>query len=206
MSMRKQSNGCWEEGCAVREPKTIAAYLETVATQIRWKRARPMVTLELAQHLEDQRDALAAEGYENAEELAVQEMGDPVAVGAELDRIHRPKPQWGLLALTVLLALAGVMLRIGLTANWAAYSLAVDPSKTILAFVFGCGALLFGYFVDAAFLGRHGNAIYWGTLLVSITVLLLSQRISGLFYYLRYVELCFPVIYGFWLYTCRKKG
>lgn len=31
----------------------------------------------------------------------MEEMGDLVSVGAELDRIHRPKPQWGLLALTV---------------------------------------------------------------------------------------------------------
>ncbi len=49
------------------EHNTIQSYLETVASQIRWKRARPIVTLE--RHLEDQRDTFAAEGHENAEQM-----------------------------------------------------------------------------------------------------------------------------------------
>ena len=69
--------------------KTVQAYLDTVAAQIRWKRARAMVTWELARHLEDQRSAFAAAGYANAEQLAVEEMGDPVSVGAGL----HPPPQ-----------------------------------------------------------------------------------------------------------------
>ena len=38
------------------ERKTIAAYLEVVQGQIRWKRARPLLVRELERHLEDQRD------------------------------------------------------------------------------------------------------------------------------------------------------
>ena len=84
------------------EPDRIRTYLETAGEQIRWERARRVVIPELRQHLEDQRDAFAAEGQEEAERLAVEEMGDPVSVGAELDRIHRPKPQCGLLALSLI--------------------------------------------------------------------------------------------------------
>ena len=96
----------------MQEHKTIQSFLDVVAEQIRWKRARPVVTTELERHLEDQRDAFAEEGFENAEELAVKEMGDPVTVGTELDRVHRPKPQWGIIALTIALGLVGVLLRI----------------------------------------------------------------------------------------------
>ena len=60
----------------MQEHKTIQSFLDVVAEQIRWKRARPVVTAELERHLEDQRDAFAEEGLENAEELAVEEMGD----------------------------------------------------------------------------------------------------------------------------------
>ncbi len=67
------------------EPDCIRAYLETAGEQIRWERARRVVIPELCQHLEDQRDAFAAQGREEAERLAVEEMGDPVSVGAELD-------------------------------------------------------------------------------------------------------------------------
>ena len=75
-------------------PETIQAYIEAVEEQIRWRRARGVVSLELRRHLEDQRDAFAAEDREDAERLAVEEMGDPVSVGTELDRLHRPRPQW----------------------------------------------------------------------------------------------------------------
>lgn len=77
--------------------ETIQEYLETVEAQIRWRRARPAVSLELRRHLEDQRDEFLQEGrgLEEAERLAVEEMGDPAAVGAALNRIHRPEISWG---------------------------------------------------------------------------------------------------------------
>ena len=42
----------------MQEHKTIQSFLDVVAEQIRWKRARPVVAAELERHLEDQRDAL----------------------------------------------------------------------------------------------------------------------------------------------------
>ena len=82
-------------------PETIRDYLDTVAAQIRWKRARAVAVRELGTHLEDQRNEFQAEGRspEEAERLAVEEMGDPVAVGTDLDRLHRPKSQWKMLCL-----------------------------------------------------------------------------------------------------------
>ena len=174
--------------------KTVQAYLDTVAAQIRWKRARAMVTWELARHLEDQRSAFAAAGYANAEQLAVEEMGDPVSVGVELDCIHRPKPQWGLLALTILLALTGVLLRIGLTASWGPYDMEAEPSKALFAFGLGCAALFAEYFLDYARLGRHGRGIYLAALAVGLTALAVSPRVNGCAYYARCVTLYYPVI------------
>ena len=94
-------------------PETIRDYLDTVTAQIRWKRARAAAARELATHLEDQRNEFLAEGHspEEAERLAVEEMGDPVAVGTDLDRLHRPRPQLGLLAQTLALHLLGGWLR-----------------------------------------------------------------------------------------------
>lgn len=99
-------------------PETIRDYLDTVTAQIRWKRARTVVVRELETHLEDQRNEFLAEGHspEEAERLAVEEMGDPVAVGTDLDRLHRPKSQWKMLCL---LAVAlGVWLALRLVERW----------------------------------------------------------------------------------------
>lgn len=188
------------------ERSPIQAYLETVASQIRWKRARPVVTQELARHLEDQRDAFAAEGRENAEQMAVAEMGDPVKLGVELDSLHRPAPQYGLLALTILFALSGAVLRIWLTADWAPSNLDADPQKTLLAWGLGCAALLLGYFLDGSRLAVHGRSVYMGVLLVGAMLLMVSPRGGGVSYYTGYFTLCFPVVYAIWMYTCRGKG
>lgn len=99
-------------------PETIRDYLDTVTAQIRWKRARTVVVRELETHLEDQRQEFQAEGHppEEAERLAVEEMGDPVAVGTDLDRLHRPKSQWKMLCL---LAVAlGLWLVLRLAERW----------------------------------------------------------------------------------------
>ena len=99
-------------------PETIRDYLDTVAAQIRWKRARAAAVRELEAHLEDQRDEFLAEGHPpaEAERLAVEEMGDPVAVGTDLDRLHRPKSQWKMLCL---LAVAlGLWLVLRLAERW----------------------------------------------------------------------------------------
>ena len=108
---------CWGEVPAVPGPETIRDYLDTVSAQIRGRRVRPAAIRELEQHLEDQREEFLAGGHppEEAERLAVEEMGDPAAVGAELDRLHRPRPQWGLLAVTLALLLVGSWLRYDLT-------------------------------------------------------------------------------------------
>lgn len=99
-------------------PETIRDYLDTVAAQIRWKRARAVAVRELGTHLEDQRQEFQAEGHspEEAERLAVEEMGDPVAVGTDLDRLHRPKSQWKMLCL--LAAALGLWLALRLAERW----------------------------------------------------------------------------------------
>ena len=86
-------------------PDRIEAFIEAVAAEIRWKKARPVLTEEIRTHLLDQRDAYAAQGMaeDAAQAEAVRQMGDPVALGTDLDRIHRPRPQWGLLALALVL-------------------------------------------------------------------------------------------------------
>ena len=196
--------GYCREVLAVQETKTIQSCLDTVAEQMRWKRARPVVTGELKHHLEDQRDAFVDAGLENAEELAVEEMGDPVLIGTELDRIHRPRPQRGMITLIMAFAFAGVLLRIFLTAGWKVY-MVEGPVKALAAFGVGCVALVAGYFFDYSRLGCHAGKIYLGALVISLVVERYSPIINGAPYYARWITLIFPVVYALWLYSCRNK-
>ena len=70
------------------------------------------MTKELEDHIKDQKCDYMTEGMEpsEAEEAAVLEMGDPVEVGIEMDRIHRPKMAWKMIGLIAVLNLAGILL------------------------------------------------------------------------------------------------
>lgn len=89
------------------------SYLHILEEQIRTKRARAMVLEEVEAHIEDQKTAFLAEGMTTteAEEAAVREMGDPVEAGVALDRVHRPKMEWSLLAGVILVSLLGLALQ-----------------------------------------------------------------------------------------------
>ena len=187
---------------------TMQEYLHAVEEQISWKRARPVLSRELRQHLEDQRDDFAAQGFADAEKMAVEEMGDPVSVGAELDRIHRPKSQRGPLAMTVILALAGGFLRVWLTYSarpgWEAFS----QRKTVLALALGTAVLLFGYFLDISPLLRRPKTVYIGALAVGVLFWAIwrTSPVISRSYWAIYALQLYPVVYAVWLYRWRGKG
>lgn len=189
------------------KPETVEAYLAAAGEQIRWRRARPLVLRELERHLEDQRDAFvqAGHGPEEAERLAVEEMGDPETVGAELNGLHRPRPQWGPLALVLVLALLGGFLRVWLTAAGEPWD-DIDPVRTALAVLLGTGCLLGVYFLDCAVLLRRAGTIYVLALAAGILSQMYLPIVNNAHYYTRYVVLCYPVVYALWVCRCRGGG
>lgn len=88
-------------------------YMETLSRQIRWKKAVPLVERELEAHIEEQKRDFIASGMteSEAEAAAVAEMGDPVEVGVDMDRIHRPKMNWPAIAAIAFLSLLGLVIR-----------------------------------------------------------------------------------------------
>lgn len=193
----------WREVPAL--PERMEQFLDTAMDQVRWKRAKAPLRRELETHLLDQQDACLEQGMapEEAQAEAVRQMGDPVVVGQELDRVHRPQPQWGLLGLTLLLALTGGILRVGLT---AAMPDAIQVSQTVLALLLGCGCLLGAYFLDYTFLGRYARIVYWGAVVLGGLSLIFSPNYNNASYYTRYVVLLYPVAYAALVYALRGKG
>lgn len=180
----------------------IETYLTMAGEQIRWKRAKPALLEELRTHLLDQRDACLAEGMseEEAQAEAVLQMGDAVAVGQGLDRVHRPKPQWGLLLLAVTVAVAGVVFRLFLTAGVEWPTATADVPETVLALVLGIGCLFLGYFLDYTFLGHYGKRIYLAALLLGAAVVGLET--IGL-HYMSYLSAFYPLAFAVWVYSWR---
>ena len=91
----------------MQQPSKITEYLETVRQQIRWKKAQLPVLEEINNHLIDQKNAFISEGLseEEAADRAIAEMGDLFLSGKQLDRAHRPRPDWPLLVMTAVCSL-----------------------------------------------------------------------------------------------------
>ena len=90
----------------------VSEYLEAVTSQMRYKSARNMVEKELRAHIEDQADKYMEYGMpkEEAYKKAVEQMGDPIQVGTDMDRLHRPDMDKKALFLICLLSLGGGIL------------------------------------------------------------------------------------------------
>ena len=151
-------------------------YIQTVTEQIRCKRALPLVTKELEDHIEDQKSDYMAEGMNpsEAEEAAVREMGDPVEVGIEMDRIHRPKMAWKMIGLITVLNLVGILLMYCLRTSaladagnnqgdveWIASGMGgnIDYLKSI-AWTFAGMACMIGIcYVDYSWIGKYAKQL-----------------------------------------------
>ena len=68
-------------------------YLQTLGEQILNPHARTHVLEEIQEHIDEQIQDYIDTGMspDAAEKEAVRQMGDPVAAGTELNRIHRPR-------------------------------------------------------------------------------------------------------------------
>lgn len=90
---------------------SIGLFCRTVTEQMRCGWEKEPVAQELSDHIRDHADALMAQGVpqSEAESRAVEAMGDPVALGRALDRLHSPWP-WRVLRFCTRCALAALLL------------------------------------------------------------------------------------------------
>ncbi|WP_338780409.1 FtsW/RodA/SpoVE family cell cycle protein [Metabacillus sp. FJAT-52054] len=78
-------------------------FLSEVMEHIKMKEARKLVTAELSSHIEEGKKEWIGKGLDEkeAEEKAVEQMGNPYAIGEKFNKIYRPQVDWvtiGLLA------------------------------------------------------------------------------------------------------------
>lgn len=189
------------------EHKTIQEYLQIVEDQIRWKRARPVVAQELERHLEDQRDAFLEEGNapEEAERLAVEEMGDPVTVGTELDRIHRPRPSWDIF-IPVLLSLAVWLgFRVFQHSDFSSFTGYYLPLwGRILLLAVGSMALL--YFLDYTILDRAPMLVVGLVTAAGFVRFFANLVVNSLRYWTGdYLPLLLPLAMALSIYALRNR-
>lgn len=78
--------------------KEISRFMEDVCEEIKYKKIHSEIEKELSSHLEDSIEEYKLEGYSEDEAIkqTICNMGDATTIGAELNRIHRPKLEWSI--------------------------------------------------------------------------------------------------------------
>ena len=204
------------DGCAVDGGIEMKKeeYLQLVINQIRFKKARPDVKKELENHIMDQMESYKSEGMEEqkAMEQAILEMGDPVEVGVELDRIHRPKMSWGILLLVGILGGMSVLLQFVL---WRGGNATAQPERQLMFHIAGFLVMLGVYFGDYSILGKYARRI--GILFCTGMILVVSlghlANTGGAFIMLGRLAISVPLVmylyvpvFGAILYSYRNAG
>lgn len=87
----------------------IREFLNHVCEQIKYEPIRKEISEEIENHLIEAKENYKLEGMkeEEAEETAIQQMGNAEEIGKKLNKIHRPKLDWKLVLLTIILIIFG---------------------------------------------------------------------------------------------------
>lgn len=186
-------------------PECFKEYVELVCQQLRWKKARPVIEREIGSHLCDQRDVLIKSGMDEdtATLESIRQMGDAVEIGMKLDRIHRPKPQWSMLAATAALLMIGLLIRLFIFNDGDRSGLL---SVRLFYTTMGIIVMLIAYFSDFSVLGKYPKMVFFSVMAISIAGLYLSPTINGQSFYTQYITLLFPLYFSAIIFAVRNKG
>ncbi|MBO5330544.1 MAG: FtsW/RodA/SpoVE family cell cycle protein [Anaerotignum sp.] len=195
-------------------------YTEKVCEQIRWKKAHGVVAQEIENHLIDQKNAYMDMGDSEsiAEEKALLQLGDPVAIGAALDGTHKPAPQWGMMGLVMVLFAVGTCIQFHFLTNIldegfhnSAYSVPLTAALFLLCFI----AFILTYFLDFSFFAKHPYLLPILLIVVDILAQLFGAESSGSYRWLILgpfsispisISIIFPFAFCGIFYHLRNKG
>jgi len=153
----------------------INEYVNVLCQQIRWKKARRRVAEEMTAHILDGRDSYIEQGLDEqtATTQAITDTGDATMLGANFDRIHRPKPQWGMLAGVAVLLAIGIIVSLLLPTRPIPRYDGLLQRRLIFTTI-GIVVMFGTYFMDFAIFGKYPKIIFFGVISFPTVQLLLS--------------------------------
>ena len=164
----------------------IKDFLEKVCNEITYKPIRKEISQELENHIEEAKEGYMHKGEneENAINKAISDMGDAEVIGKTLNKIHRPKLDYKLFILLLIL-LCFTFLVVGIKTTSHVFSEGEGPFfiKTIVYLIIGFILGLAIYFMDYTQIAKYSNYIYIASsILVIYTVQFSNYQVNGIPY------------------------
>ncbi len=164
----------------------IKDFLEKVCNEIKYKPIREEISKELENHIEESKEAYIHKG--ESEEIAINkaiaDMGDAEVIGKTLNKIHKPKLDYKLIILLLIL-LCFTFLVVGIKTTSHVFSEGEGPFfvKTIVYLIIGFILGLAIYFMDYTKISKYSNYIYIvSSILIIYTIIFSHHLINGIPY------------------------
>ena len=164
----------------------IKDFLEKVCNEIKYKPIREEISKELENHIEESKEAYIHKG--ESEEIAINkaiaDMGDAEVIGKTLNKIHKPKLDYKLIILLLIL-LCFTFLVVGIKTTSHVFSEGEGPFfiRTIVYLIIGFILGLAVYFMDYTKIAKYSNYIYIASsILVIYTVQFSNYQVNGIPY------------------------
>ena len=169
-------------------------FLNNVSKEIKYKPANKLISEELEAHIEELKKDNLCKGFseEQAEELAVEQMGDATKIGKRLNKIHRPKLDWVTLILTIILILWGggyyklCYPDVFVGKGFAGLNDFITNKIEYIVYIFVMLFSIFLYFYDYRKISKHSKIFYIIATSLNIIAYFRGFRANG------------NLIYGLW--------
>ncbi|GBF34223.1 cell division protein FtsW [Desulfocucumis palustris] len=168
----------------IKQNDRILAYINDVCSQIKFREVHKEIQLELKSHLQEIVEEYLSEGFSEDEAVgkAIAQMGSAEIVGRQLDKVHKPKPEWTVLTLSLLFAGLGLlsiyfMEKQGLFAS-ASASIPMF-TRSIAVIIIGAVVVTGLYLFDYRKLEPFSKHIYLGTVFALTVLLFVGQPVIG---------------------------
>lgn len=162
----------------------IKEFLNTVCEQIKYKPIRNSIAEELENHIEESKENYIQDGLKEkeAEEKAIIQMGDAKEIGKRLNKIHKPKLDWKLLIILIVLLGFGFLVAFTRASNIVVTDGYDFIAKYISFLIMGSILSIFIYFIDYTKIIKYSNIFYIIATAMNVYSALFGIRVNGLPY------------------------
>ena len=163
--------------------KYISDFLNKVCGEIKYKGVHGNISTELQGHIYEIMENYIESGMDKdrAIQKAVEQMGDPIGIGKELNKTHRPKTEWSIILLIGAMVLIGGITLFSVASDTAS-SINFDQFfKSYLVYtLIGIGVFVPCYFFDYTKLEKYSLYIFLSTIIFLFASAKFGRQVIGL--------------------------
>lgn len=179
----------------LEQNQKVRQYLNAVCSQVKCREVHGQIRLELLGHMEEIVEELIQENVPEEESIdqAVEKMGDALTLGKQLHQAHKPRTEWGLLALAGSFIGFGLLSLYTIEKGGLIRSISGNTNSLLFSdytsvavftnslFLFSLGLIIAAgmVFFDYRKIKFYSWHLFWGTLLVGLAVLLFGPEVNG---------------------------